>query len=136
MRGDKRLFPADGSKKMELLKLVLATFRKEISNETSADIANMLIALLVEIIQKTEPLFYRRQLIEIIYECELLFERFITLELKKGITIQRKFAVFNKLRAVFISTLIFKDRVLALKIYETIIFCTMLIYENREKLHD
>ena len=106
MRGDKRLFPADGSKKMELLKLVLATFRKEISNETSADIANMLVALLVEIIQKTEPLFYRRQLIEIIYECELLFERFITLELKKGITIQRKFAVFNKLRPVFISSLI------------------------------
>ena len=90
---------------MELLKLILATFRKEISNDTSDDITNQLIALLVEIIQKTEPLFYRRQLIEIIYECELLFERFITLELKKGITIQRKYAVFNKLRPVFISML-------------------------------
>ena len=105
LRGVKRLFPADGTKKMELFKLVLATFRKEITNETSDDITNKLIALLVEIIQKTEPLFYRRQLIEIIYECELLFERFITLELKKGITIQRKFAVFNKLRPVFISML-------------------------------
>ena len=105
LRGVKRLFPADGTKKMELFKLVLATFRKEISNETSDDITNKLIALLVEIIQKTEPLFYRRQLIEIIYECELLFERFITLELKKGITIQRKFAVFNYLRPVFISML-------------------------------
>lgn len=105
LRGVKRLFPADGTKKMELFKLVLATFRKEITNETSDDITNKLIALLVEIIQKTEPLFYRRQLIEIIYECELLFERFITLELKKGITIQRKFAVFNKLRPAFISML-------------------------------
>jgi len=105
LRGNKRLFPADGTKKMELLKLILATFRKEISNDTSDDITNQLIALLVEIIQKTEPLFYRRQLIEIIYECELLFERFITLELKKGITIQRKYAVFNKLRPVFISML-------------------------------
>ena len=132
MRGDKRLFPADGTKKMELLKLILATFRKEISNETSDDITNKLIALLVEIIQKTEPLFYRRQLIEIIYECELLFERFITLELKKGITIQRKFAVFNKLRPVFIS----KGRVLSSKIDVTIICCRMLIYEIRKKLHD
>ena len=101
LRGDKRLFPADGSKKMELFKLILATFRKEISNETSEEIVNKLMSLLVEIIQKTEPLFYRRQLIEIIYECELLFERFITLELKKGITSHRKLAVFNKLRLIF-----------------------------------
>ena len=101
LSGGKSLFPADGSKRMELFKLTLATFRNEISNETSDDIVNKMMALLVEVIQKTEPYFYRRQLVEIIYECELLFERFITLELKKSITIQRKLAVFNKLRTVF-----------------------------------
>ena len=101
LRGGKSLFPADGSKRMELFKLNLSTFRKQISNETSDDIVNKMMALLVEVIQKTEPYFYRRQLVEIIYECELLFERFITLELKKSITIQRKLAVFNKLRTVF-----------------------------------